>query len=221
MFDLYFVLPPVIIVVSLALIIFLISRKSLEVEKRFLENDKEKDNKLVVSLKSKTIHLLERVSHWFKVFSLKFHNWNENKLRALKMKKTEVKAAKDKFIEEKKAKKKKIMPDVRKVDIQLSKKEQEEMRERKKEVKRKKREYLEGAMVSKKAVYPDKVRKELEEALIERIAGDPRDIEAYERLGDYYISQNKNQDAEACYGQVLKLNPQNLTVKTKLRRLRK
>jgi formamidopyrimidine-DNA glycosylase len=128
MFDLYFVLPPVIIVVSLALIIFLISRKSLEVEKRFLENDKEKDNKLVVSLKSKTIHLLERVSHWFKVFSLKFHNWNENKLRALKMKKTEVKAAKDKFIEEKKAKKKKIMPDVRKVDIQLSKKEQEEMK---------------------------------------------------------------------------------------------
>ena len=221
MFDLYLILPPIIIVISLALIIFLISRKSSEIEKKILENKEKESSKLVISLKAKVLHVLERISQWFKIFSLKFHNWNENKLKILRRRKTEVNVAKEKFDKEEKVNNKKIIPDVRKISIQVSKREQEEMRARKLEVKRRKRDYLEGAMISKKVVYPDSVRKELEEALIERIAADPRDIEAYERLGDYYISQNNNKDATECYRQVLKLNPQNLTVKGKLERMAK
>jgi tetratricopeptide (TPR) repeat protein len=216
---LYFVLPPVIIVASLALIIFLIFRKSLEIEKMILKNEKkESDSKLVVNAKAKGLHLLERMSHWFKIFSLKFHNWNENKLKILKRKKTEVNVAKEKLA--RKENKRRIIPVARKIDIQVSKREQKEIQARQK-ARKIERLGMKGAMVSEKAVHPDNIRKELEEALIERIAADPRDIEAYERLGDYYISQNSPIDAQACYKQVLKLNPQNLTVRGKLDRLNK
>lgn len=220
MFYLYFVLPPIIIVASLALIIFLISRKSLEIEKRILENrKKEESSKLVVSAKDKWLRFLEKISHWFKVISLKIHNWNENKLKILKEKKTEVNVAKEKFDREDE-KKRKVISVVRKIDIQVSKKEQKEMQERKKAEKKEKDE-MQGAMISKEAVHPDDTRKELEEALINRIAADPRDIEAYERLGDYYIGQNNVKDAQECYRQVLKLNPQSLSVKGKIERLNK
>ena len=185
-----------------------------------MENKKKEDeSKLVVNAKSKGLHLLEKISHWFKIFSLKFHNWNENKLKTLKKKKTEVEVAKEKFNKEE-DKKRRVIPVVRKIDIHVSKKEQEEMRARKEARKIKKNE-MDGAMISKKVVRPDDAKRELEEALIERIAADPRDIEAYERLGDYYISQNNAKDAQACYKQVLKLNPQSLTVKSKLERLNK
>lgn len=216
----YFVLPPIIIVASLALIIFLISRKSLEIEKRILENKKKEENsKLVVNAKARGLHLLEKTSHWFKIFSLKLHNWNENKLKTLRKKKTEVKVAKEKFDKEE-DKKRRVIPVVRKIDIQVSKREQQAMKVRK-EAKKREKDEMNGAMISKEAVHPDDTRKELEEALIERIAADPRDIEAYERLGDYYISQNNAKDSQECYKQVLKLNPQNLTVKGKIERLNK
>lgn len=212
MFYLYFVLPPIIIVISLALIIFLVSKKSLEIEKRMLEDrKKESDSKLVISAKARGLRILEKMSQWFKVFSLKFHNWNEDKLKILRRKKTEVKVAEEKFSKGDIDQKQNV-PTVRKIDIQTDKVPRSKMNIRKR---------MERAMISKKIVRPDNTRRELEETLIERIASDPRDIEAYERLGDYYISQNNFDDAQACYKQVLKLNPQSLTVKGKLERLNK
>ncbi len=60
---------------------------------------------------------------------------------------------------------------------------------------------------------------QLEELLIERIISNPRDIEAYERLGDYYLERDNYVDAKECYRQVLKLSPVNRLVKIKIRRL--
>ncbi|MDD5651998.1 MAG: tetratricopeptide repeat protein [Candidatus Moranbacteria bacterium] len=215
---LYFILPPIIIVSSLALIIFIISKKSLEIEKRISEGErKAPDNKLLVGVKAKSLNLLEKITHLFKVFALKFHNWNENKLRALRKKKNEVDIAREKFSKEEESKRITI-PVSRKIDIQVDKKEQDEMMSKKRE--RKRRFFgIGGAMISGKVVHPDSVKKGLEEALIERIASDPRDIEAYERLGDYYMSRNNLTDAQECYKQVLKLNPQSLSVRNKLSRI--
>ena len=214
-------MPPVIIVTSLALIIFLIFRKSLEIEKQILKNKKkENGNKLVVSVKAKGLRILEKISHWFKIFSLKFHNWNENKLKILKKKKTETEIAEEKIAEEEMKSKKRIIPVIRKIDIQVNKKERKKMQYYKK-AEEKEKNNVRKIMFRKKIVRPDDTRKELEEILIERIATDPRDIEAYERLGDCYISQNNYKDAQECYRQVLKLNPQSLTVKSKLNRLNK
>ncbi|NCU41110.1 MAG: tetratricopeptide repeat protein [Candidatus Moranbacteria bacterium] len=58
-----------------------------------------------------------------------------------------------------------------------------------------------------------------ETSLIERIALNPRDIEAYEMLGDYYIDRKNFTDAKDCYKQVLKLNPMSRGAKMRMRRL--
>jgi len=60
---------------------------------------------------------------------------------------------------------------------------------------------------------------QMEDILVERISLNPRDIEAYERLGDYYLEQKNLIDAKECYRQVLKLSPAYRLVKIKIRRL--
>lgn len=62
-------------------------------------------------------------------------------------------------------------------------------------------------------------KSQLEDILVERISMNPRDIEAYERLGDYYLEQKNLTDAKECYRQVLKLSPAYRLVKIKIRRL--
>lgn len=58
-----------------------------------------------------------------------------------------------------------------------------------------------------------------EEELIGRIATNPKDAQAYELLGDYYMDGENLEDAKACYRQVIKLLPLNREVKEKVRRL--
>lgn len=78
----------------------------------------------------------------------------------------------------------------------------------------------EEGMESKVPVADDaSAKNQLEEILIERISMNPRDIEAYERLGDYYLEQDNLTDAKECYRQVLKLSPAYRLVKIKIRRL--
>lgn len=62
---------------------------------------------------------------------------------------------------------------------------------------------------------------QLEDILVERIAANPRDLEAYERLGEYYMEQGNVQDAKECYRQVLRLSPVHRLAKIKIRRLEK
>ena len=61
----------------------------------------------------------------------------------------------------------------------------------------------------------------LERALIDRIAMAPKDVAAYEELGDYYLKHGNLGDAKACYRQVLKFSPVHRMVKIKVRRLEK
>lgn len=62
-------------------------------------------------------------------------------------------------------------------------------------------------------------RTQYEDILIERIALNPRDIEAYERLGDYYMDREAYDDAKECYKQVLRLSPMNRKAKVRMRKL--
>ncbi|QQS61487.1 MAG: tetratricopeptide repeat protein [Candidatus Moraniibacteriota bacterium] len=62
-------------------------------------------------------------------------------------------------------------------------------------------------------------KNDYEEALIGRIALNPRDISAYESLGDFYIDQRNFEDALECYRQVIKLDPQHRGTKVRIRRL--
>ncbi|MDZ4385031.1 MAG: hypothetical protein U0944_01280 [Candidatus Moranbacteria bacterium] len=76
--------------------------------------------------------------------------------------------------------------------------------------------------VSDRVVTPKarvEMKDRLEDLLIERIAANPKDIEAYERLGEYYMEIDSMNDAKECFKQVLKLDPKNRNVKYRMRRL--
>jgi len=62
----------------------------------------------------------------------------------------------------------------------------------------------------------DKVK---EEALIHRIAENPKDVEAYRELGDYYLSTGNIKDAKDSFKMVLKLRPRDLKAKSSLREI--
>ncbi len=77
-------------------------------------------------------------------------------------------------------------------------------------------------IISEKVVKPKiqiEIKSRLEELLIERVASNPRDIEAYERLGEYYLEMESLEFAKECFKQILKLNPSNRNAKYKIRRL--
>jgi tetratricopeptide (TPR) repeat protein len=61
----------------------------------------------------------------------------------------------------------------------------------------------------------------LEKILIERIAANPKDVEAYERLGEYYFEIENWEYAKECFKQIIKLNPENKNVRTKMKELEK
>lgn len=58
-----------------------------------------------------------------------------------------------------------------------------------------------------------------EEALIHRIAENPKDIEAYRELGDYYMSIGNIKDSKDSFKMVLKLRPRDLKAKSSLREI--
>lgn len=62
---------------------------------------------------------------------------------------------------------------------------------------------------------------EFEKLLIERIADNPKDIEAYERLGTYYIEIGNFSDSLECFEQVIKLSPTHRRARIQTRRLEK
>jgi len=63
------------------------------------------------------------------------------------------------------------------------------------------------------------VKDRLEKLLIERIAVNPKDIEAYERLGEYYFEIGNLEYSKECFKQVIKLDPTNVSIKSKMRKL--
>lgn len=79
-------------------------------------------------------------------------------------------------------------------------------------------------IISDHVVVPKRRREtksRLEELLIERIAANPKDIEAYERLGEYYLEVKNLEHSKECFKQVLRLNPTNRNARYKIRKLEK
>jgi lipoprotein NlpI len=214
----YYIIPPFIIIIGLAILISLIFRKMSSIprsELSELANDDGKNKKRILASAWKGftglwLRILEKLVQRFKLQSLKFHNASQKWFQAIKKKReqrieSEILAAP----QEKQEEKPEVIPEVSPVlERKIIKTE---------EIKR-------SPMVSKKVVLPEQAtvsKDRLEEALIERIATNPQDIEAYERLGDYYIEQGNNNEALECFGHVIKLSPMHRRAKLKVRRLEK
>ncbi|MEA3322740.1 MAG: tetratricopeptide repeat protein [Patescibacteria group bacterium] len=76
----------------------------------------------------------------------------------------------------------------------------------------------------KKSMISDKInngeaRDEAELKMMEEIENDPQNSKNYERLGDYYMEQEKFEDARDCYKYVLRLDPRHKRAQVAMRNL--
>ena len=211
---LYTIIPPVLIVISLVGIIVFLVKKAPEVAKLDREDEKNKEG-VAISRKSiwsilrkknneehrdlnhKTLLFLEKTTKKLKVFFLKMENmftdWGESIRNKRKAREEEHVVRALELIKENKFSKEIEKSEVLENTKMEEKEEESEPKIEKKDI--------------------------LEKILVERIATNPKDIEAYERLGEYYFEIENWNYAKECFKQVLKLNPRNIGIRSKMRRL--
>jgi len=220
---LYYILPPFIIILSAgALIMFLFRKMENVPAEEIIQPDSEKKSSekikaIKLALGQFGLGVLERIMHRLKLLALKTHNASNELFHSIREKRKD----RMKIEEEKKQKQQQLSEVAPQPEIgvlQVS----EDDRPRVKEM------VLPTRFVndSVRAMMPVSSRKprsrakeKMEESLIRRIAINPRDIEAYERLGDYYMDRENFNDSLECFKQVLKLSPAHHKAKTRIRKL--
>lgn len=199
---LYLIIPPIVVIVTLALLIYFFSRRFPQIEKevgirpdtgRITDTGRKRAFEAVKHI---LLHGLEKLAQWSKVVTLRAHNVLHDWTQSLREKKK---------------------------NIQWRPKPAHDVPVHKEVVEEKFRPMVSRRMVRPEdpAMKPSVPKEQLEDILVERIATNPRDIEAYERLGEYYMDRGNLQDAKECYRQVLRLSPVHRLAKIKIRRLEK
>ncbi len=84
----YLIIPPIIIILGIAGMIYLIAKHSLDIEKKKKESKDENLQKRTLKEKVSGLFLrfLERFTRWFKIFSLRLHNVTEGWLSRISQK---------------------------------------------------------------------------------------------------------------------------------------
>lgn len=213
-----YILPPIVIVVSLAILIMFLFRKAEQISERdVIEEELQKNGKrsFATAAGQFWLKILERTMHRLKLLSLKLHNasndWfhsiHEKRQRRIEMQKEieekNAQAGKDKLAEKNFFKNDSDRQPVEKIYAKQNPRPL--VRER----------------VVLKQNNEIKEKSKLEDVLIRRIAINPKDVEAYEKLGDYYLENGNNEDSLECFKQVLRLSPINYKARMKARRLEK
>lgn len=221
-----YIIPPIVIVLSLAALIFFLFRKSARIPEELILEEKRREARGAGSEGRKLfrftqliLQITEKIMQRFKLFSLRFYNKTDNLFHSIKEKR-EKRSVFDNGVESERNIRRQefpqeIIPVQRKTEIRVDDVAS---------IAREDDEIEVEPMISKRVVHPDSkkgIRNEFEKALIERIAFNPKDIEAYERLGDYYIEIGNFNDSLSCFEEVLKLSPGSRKAKIKMRRLQK
>jgi tetratricopeptide (TPR) repeat protein len=235
---LYSILPPIIVVLSLVGIIIFLVKKSSKIKKVYRDDAAElarnksfengahfgtatdgKNNHKWEKAENIFLIILEKTTRRMRTFSLKLEVWfsglsgkirnRRNKVNPRNEENNSENKQEEKILEkviDYKSKgifeKKSITKDNFSASVQTEK--------------------IAEPMISKNVTLPKAVpgiKNKLEELLIERVAANPKDMEAYERLGEYYMEIENYADAKECFKQVLKLNPTNRNVRYKIKRL--
>ncbi len=233
----YSIIPPILIILSLAgLILFLVkkSKKVVEITEP-IETRLEKEKGIKKrfpnffkkisfgSLKQSLLTFLEKMARFFRTTFLRLevlfakwiqslrHKRNKNSVALEKEEprvEQSVRKVQDfKIIQEEKTEEQKNPPSsIPRKSFELETEEEKEFK----------------PIISEKVVKPrtqKEIKSRLEELLIERIASNPRDLVAYERLGEYYLEIESYEFAKECFKQILKLSPTNRNARYKIRRL--
>lgn len=216
----YSLIPPIIVVLSLVGIIVFLSKKAPDVSKMKddFQDEEKKDKRdsfakeVGKGLKNKSLLVLERATGKFKVFFLKLGNASISLGESIKRKRNG-KRRED------------IKPENSgNIFRDFSNKFRNEritrvFSERKEDSKKFVRPTLSEKIIQPKGIMEKK--DVFEKILIERIASNPKDSEAYQRLGEYYMEIENWEYAKECFKQVLKLDSTNISVKAKMRKLEK
>ena len=218
---LYLILPPVVIVGALIALVYFFSKRFPRVEKEIAdqlnhpEASRKQESHFFISLKRFLLSVLEHFAQWFKVFALRSYNMLHAWTQSLREKKNKSGVNPSKALHSEEDLIGKSIPQTKPI---TSISAEQSIR----------------PMVSQSVTKPEEkkitsvvesptpvIKNQLEDILVERIASNPRDLEAYERLGEYYMEQGNLQDAKECYRQVLRLSPVHRLAKIKIRRLEK
>jgi tetratricopeptide (TPR) repeat protein len=176
------------------------------------------------AFKHRSLVFLEKVTRRFKVIFLKlenvFNSWNES---IRQKRKTHLKE-RGEILNQKQAQD--VLEKVReyKSDIQDNRKMGVRSMDTRPSMEMPVEEKYTRPMISDRIVSPQMKRRvetkdRLENILIERIAANPKDTEAYERLGEYYFEIENYNHAKECFKQVIKLNPSNEEAKNRMKKL--
>ncbi|MDI6777836.1 MAG: hypothetical protein QMD77_01470 [Patescibacteria group bacterium] len=219
---LWLYIPPVILIGALITLVIVLGRKSAEIKKiRSLRKDGQTKNfeggKTFKNIWHKILQFSEKLLLWLKIA----------------VKKSEQSIAK--LVSRIRTRRTKSMESTQIDDLTRSRFEKAEEEIEKTEdtsfddstlqktewissevVVRKKRIDEPVVRIKEEAATEDKIK---EGALIHRIAENPRDVEAYRDLGDYYMSVGNIKDAKDSFKMVLKLRPRDLKAKSSLREI--
>jgi hypothetical protein len=230
---LYYILPPIVIVISLAILISFLFRKVAQIPSEELLNNDQEAGVLRAKMKVAptvvghfTLRILERMMHKFKLMSLKFHNISNEWFHSIRRKREKgMKAMENarRFEEQQRVRQEQELEQsevkITRPEVSIEASEEEELVIQRQRKVLPKRPMLRGDIVRPDKEVKVERKEQLEDVLIKRIAINPKDIEAYERLGDYYMEQLNLLDALECYKQVLKLSPVNYKAKSKIRKI--
>jgi len=210
-----YILPPIIIIISVSALIMFLFRKVQqapiqEILKKESKAQSKKRMSIIMSAISQFgLKILERIMQRFKLLSLKFHNVSNSWFHSIHNKRQKNTLDRQEML--------------RLQDIKENNKDKENIP----------RQQFQPYIQEEKPVRPlireavtnpqieIKEKNRLEEALIKRIAINPRDIEAYERLGDYYLESENFRDSHECFKQVLILSPSHYKAKVRIRKIEK
>lgn len=208
-----YILPPIIIIISVSYLITFLFRKASElpageIVAQMPERQQKRTSELVLDVSHFGLKVLERIIHKAKLLSLKFHNvsneWFQS-IREKRQRRSQIQqnTRKERYMQ--------VGDEYNNLGIQQSNQSNPQV------------EKIVRPMVSPNVTMPQSARikekNQLEDALIKRIAINPKDIEAYERLGDYYLENENFQDSLECFRQVLKLSPAHHKARLRIRRL--
>ena len=249
---LYLIVPPIIIVLTLVLLLWYLSKKASDplVNERALAMDDLQKRARFQGIREWRLRFLEKFAQKSKTNSLRMHNALHTWLQSIRASRKKVEEEKhlveeyqkeeiynyEEYIEETPTAPESVVTAPVVVEksessfaiplIRRHKRGEAEETSTSQPVRTEPKSLDERPMVSDRVALPDSKRlasrgKAPEEDLIGRIATNPKDFEAYEALGDFYMENGNIKDAKECYRQVLKLSPVQRMVKIKIRRLEK
>ena len=227
----YSIIPPILVILSVIGILLFLMKKAPKVASLREVKDSEitgtgekisPETKKGLISKDRFLVLMEKVTRRFKITFIrlenKFSSWNENiKKRRKQGGNVPGEPVADGGKEE-------VTVDQEKMPVAPMTNHIPE--ERRFEGAKRRKIYIGGEktarpMVSEKIVAPRKaeLKNRLERILIERIAANPKDIEAYERLGEYYFEIGNLEYSKDCFKQVIRLDSGNQNARSKMRSL--